>query len=207
VSHRWLEIAFTPAVQRAQEAEGSREAYAKATEKAGPNERFTEREAAFIAARDGFYLASVSEAGWPYVQFRGGPPGFVRVLDEATLGWADFRGNQQYVTVGNVSQDDRVALFFMDYPSRRRLKLFGHLAYTAVADDPDLSAALAVPGYKAAVQRSALVRLTAFDWNCPQHIPQRYTVAELADVLAPVHEAMEALKRENAELRARLSAH
>lgn len=206
MSHRWHEIAFTPAVERAQEAEGSREAYAKATEKAGPNDRFTEREVGFVARRDGFYLASVSETGWPYVQFRGGPPGFVRVLGEATLGWADFRGNQQYVTVGNVEQDDRVAMFFMDYPSKRRLKLFGHLSYTAAADDPELAASLAVPGYKATVQRSALVRLTAFDWNCPQHIPQRYTVAELADVLAPVYEAMEALERENAELRARLGA-
>lgn len=204
MTHRWHEIAFTPAVRRVQEAEGSREAYARATEKSGPNDRFTDREAAFIAARDGFYIASVSEAGWPYVQFRGGPAGFARVLDDARLGWADFRGNQQYVTVGNVAGDHRVSLFFMDYPNRRRLKLFGRLSHVAVDDDPGLAAGLAPPGYKAVVQRSAVVTLAGFDWNCPQHIPQRYTLGELEDVLQPVHAAVEALERENAALRAKL---
>jgi predicted pyridoxine 5'-phosphate oxidase superfamily flavin-nucleotide-binding protein len=175
MTHRYHEIAFTSAVQSVQEAEGSRQAYARATEKAGPNDLFTARERDFIAARDGFYIATVSETGWPYVQFRGGPPGFVRVLDDRTLGWAEFRGNQQYVTTGNVSQDDRISLFFMDYPNRRRLKLFGRLRL----DGSDaLAQALAVPGYPAAVQRAALATLAGFDWNCPQHIPRRYTAEE-----------------------------
>lgn len=202
MTHRYHETAFTPVVQRLQEKAGSREAYARAGQRS--NDRFTDREDGFIAARDGFYLASVSETGWPYVQFRGGAVGFVQVLDATTLGWADFRGNQQFVTAGNVAADDRVALFFMDYPNRRRLKLFGHLAYTDAADEPELAARLAIPGYRAKVDRVAFVRLEAFDWNCPQQIPQRFTLAELADTLAPVHAAVAALERENRELRQRL---
>lgn len=205
MTHRWHEIAFTPAVQQVQAAEGSREPYARATEIAGPNDRFTDREAAFISARDGFYLASVSETGWPYVQFRGGPPGFARVLDDIRLGWGDFRGNQQYVTVGNVSGNDRVSLFFMDYPNRKRLKLFGRLAYIPVGDDSALAASLAVPGHKVVVQRSAVVTLVGFDWNCPQHIGQRYSLDELADVMRPVHAELEMLKRENGALRAKFA--
>jgi predicted pyridoxine 5'-phosphate oxidase superfamily flavin-nucleotide-binding protein len=204
MSHRWHEIAFTPAVRRIQVQEGSRKAYANATEKGGPNDHLTSRETEFIAARDGFYLASVSGTGWPYVQFRGGPAGLVRVLDEVTLGWADFRGNQQYVTAGNASSDDRVALFFMDYPNRRRLKLFGRLRFVPAADDAELASKLMVPEYKAVVQRAALVELEAFDWNCPQHIPQRFTLAEIDEALTPLRDRVAALEAENAELKLRL---
>lgn len=178
MSHAYHDIAFTEAVTALQERAGSRDAYAKQGTR-DRNATLGPAEAAFIAARDGFYLGSVSETGWPYIQFRGGPAGFVRVLDETTLGWADFRGNQQFVTAGNVAGDDRVSLFMMDYPNARRLKLYGHLTYRDAADLPDAAAALAVSGYKAQIDRVAIVRVAAFDWNCPQHIPRRFTVAEL----------------------------
>jgi len=175
----YFEIAFTPPVQALQEAGGSRASYAKAGARAGGNDALGEAEMAFIAERDGFYVASVSETGWPYVQFRGGPPGFARTPDPHTIAWADFRGNQQFVTSGNVLTDDRVSLFFMDYPGRRRLKVFGRLSFTPAADDAELAERLAVPGYRARVDRIARVKVVAWDRNCPQHIPQRYTIEEL----------------------------
>jgi uncharacterized protein len=206
VTNRYHETAFTPAVRRLQERAGSRGAYAAAEARQGStNDRFTAREAQFIAERDGFYLATVSETGWPYAQFRGGPPGFARVLDERTLGWADFRGNQQLVSAGNASAGDgRAALILMDYPNRRRLKLFGHLSFADAADAPDLVARLAMPGYRARVDRAAVLRLAGFDWNCPQHIPQRFTVDEFGDALVPLRRRMAALEEENRALRERL---
>ena len=184
----FAEISFTPAVQAQQEAHGSRASYKRFSEGEPRNDRLGPEEIAFIAARDGFYLASVSETGWPYVQFRGGPPGFLRVLDERTLGFADFRGNRQYVTLGNLATDARVSLFLMDYASRRRLKLLGRARAVDATEDPGLSAQLAVPGYPAVVERSLLVRVEAFDWNCSQHIPQRWTRAELAAAGLPAPE-------------------
>lgn len=206
MTNRYHETAFTPAVRGLQERAGSRENYAASGAREGrDSDRFTAREAQFIAERDGFYLATVSETGWPYVQFRGGPPGFARVLDERTLGWADFRGNQQFVSVGNASSaDGRAALILMDYPNRRRLKLFGHLAFTDAADAPELVDRLSVPGYRAKADRAAVLRLAGFDWNCPQHIPQRFTVDELGDALTPVRARMAALEEENRALRLRL---
>lgn len=175
----YFDIAFTAPVQALQEAGGSRASYAKAGARAGGNDLLGAAEIEFIAERDGFYIGSVSETGWPYVQFRGGPPGFARTPDPHTIAWADFRGNQQFMTSGNVLTEDRVSLFFMDYPGQRRLKVFGHLSFTPAADDPDLAAALAVPGYRAKVDRIARVAVAAWDRNCPQHIPQRYTIDEL----------------------------
>ncbi len=205
MSDGYHETAFTPAVRRLQERAGSRGAYAEAGARSGGNDRFTAREARFIAERDGFYLATVSETGWPYVQFRGGPPGFARVLDERTIGWADFRGNQQFVTAGNASAGDgRAALILMDYPNRRRLKLFGQLSFTDAEDAPDLAARLLVPGYRAQADRAAVLRLVGFDWNCPQHIPRRFTPDELDDALAPLRARMAALEEESRGLRRRL---
>jgi uncharacterized protein len=206
VTNRHHETAFTPAVRRLQERAGSRAAYAEAGARGGANDRFGAREAQFIAERDGFYLATLSETGWPYVQFRGGPPGFARVLDEQTLGWADFRGNQQFVSAGNASAGEgRAALILVDYPNRRRLKLFGHLSFADMADAPaDLAARLPVPGYRAKADRAAVLRLVGFDWNCPQHIPRRFTLDELGDALAPLRARMAALEEENRALRRRL---
>ena len=174
---RFFDLAFTPSVKALQSRRGSRAAYARAAE----GERSTEPglsvlEAAFIAARDSFYLASVSETGWPYLQHRGGPAGFVRVIDGRTIGWAELRGNRQYVTAGNVMSDDRVALFFMDYAARRRLKLLGRMQFVEAASRPDLAPLLDAGG--GAAEGWALVRIEAFDWNCPQHITPRYTAEE-----------------------------
>jgi hypothetical protein len=208
--HRWLEIASTPAVKAARERYGSAAQYARldgTQDPDGPvrNDRLGEAEAAFIAGRDGFYLASVSQAGWPYVQYRGGPAGFLRVLDERTLGYADFRGNRQYVTTGNVAGDDRVSLFLMDYAHQRRLKLFGRLRMVDAGDDPGLAASLAVPGYSGRVERAAVIAVEAFDWNCPQHIAPRFTPSELEQALAPVREEIAALRAENDRLRGLLA--
>jgi predicted pyridoxine 5'-phosphate oxidase superfamily flavin-nucleotide-binding protein len=181
--HAWHDIAFTGPVRALQEAAGSRPNYARMGEGPGArNHRLGAEEAAFLGRRDSFYLASVGATGWPYIQHRGGPRGFVRVLDEATVGFADFRGNRQFVTLGNLAGDDRVALFFMDYPNRTRLKLFGHAR--AVEDDPALLARLAPQGTAARTERAVLVRIAAFDWNCPQYITPRWTQAEIGDLHA-----------------------
>ncbi len=188
MGHRFAEIAFTPAVKAAQVRAGSRAAYERFEADAEPHhDRLGPAEAAFLAARDGFYLASVGETGWPYVQHRGGPPGFLRVLDDRTLGFADFRGNRQYVSVGNLGRDDRVAMILVDYPNRRRLKLLGRARLVEAADAPELVERLAVPGYRARVERAVLIDVEAFDWNCPQHIVPRFTAEEVARaVVAPL---------------------
>src|SRR5918993_4501052 len=169
--HKWLELASTPAVKAARERYGSAAQYARldgTLDPEGPvrNDRLTDAKAGFIAGRDGFYLASVSETGWPYVQYRGGPAGFLRVIDERTLGYAEFRGNRQYVTTGNVAVNDRVSLFLMDYAHQRRLKIFGRMWVVDGREDPELAARLAVPGYPGRIERAVLISVEAFDWNC-----------------------------------------
>lgn len=203
MGNAFLTIATTPSVLAAQAAHGSAGLY----DKVGghrPADRFGAAEAQFIAQRDSFYLASVSESGWPYVQHRGGPPGFLKVLDEATLAFADFRGNRQYITLGNVAADDRVAVFLMDYPRRRRLKLYAHIEVRDLAADPALAAALDLAGYRAVPERAFVLRLEAFDWNCPQHIMPRFTEAEIAAASAPLVARVGELEEENARLRAEL---
>jgi predicted pyridoxine 5'-phosphate oxidase superfamily flavin-nucleotide-binding protein len=186
VRHRFFDIAFTPAVQAEQARRGSREAYADVAGKEDHSaDRLTPREIGFIGARDRFYLASVSETGWPYLQHRGGPPGFVRRVDNVTIGWAEFVGNRQYVSVGNTAIDDRVAMILMDYPNRLRLKVLGHLRTYEASDRPGLAKALAVGDYKARIERLATVSVEAFDWNCPQHITPRFTLAEIDGATAP----------------------
>jgi uncharacterized protein len=140
------------------------------------------------------------------VQFRGGPPGFLRVLDDKMLGYADFRGNRQYVTTGNVARNDRVSLFLMDYVHRQRLKILGRIAVTDTKGDPELVAKLTVAGYPARVERAMLITVEAFDWNCPQHITPRFTEAELADALAPIRQELTSLRAENERLRRGLDA-
>jgi uncharacterized protein len=201
----FLDIASTPAVRAAQEANGSGEFWAN-FEGDRTSDRFTEAEAAFIAERDSFYMATVSESGWPYVQHRGGPPGFIRVLDDRTLAVPDFRGNRQYISTGNLEGDDRAALILMDYPHRRRLKIYAHVEAKDLSADPDLTAKLTLPGYKAKVERGLVIHLAAFDWNCPQHIIPRFSEAELEPALAPFRARLEALEAENEALRAELAA-
>jgi len=203
MGHRFAEIAFTPAVQAQQTAHGSRDSYLRFSEGEPWNDRLGPKETEFIAARDGFYLASVGETGWPYVQFRGGPPGFLRVLDERTLGWADFRGNLQYVSVGNLTGDDRVAMFLMDYANRRRLKIFGHAEPREVGADAGLAARLAMPGYKGVVERAVVVQVAGFDWNCPQHITPRFTLDEVERATTPLRERVAELESRLASCEAR----
>lgn len=196
------EIAFTPAVLAEQERIGSRAAYAGAlAPEAERRDRLGPEEAAFAAARDGFYLGTVGETGWPYIQFRGGPKGFLRALDARTLGWADYRGNRQHISLGNLSKDGRVSLFLMDYPNRARLKLFGRARVVEAAEDPALVAALHVGG-KGRPERAILIDVEGFDWNCPQHIPERWTQEELEPALAGLRNRLAALEAENAALRA-----
>jgi predicted pyridoxine 5'-phosphate oxidase superfamily flavin-nucleotide-binding protein len=143
-------------------------------------DRFTENEAAFIADRDSFYLATVSETGWPYVQHRGGPRGFLKLVDDRTLVFADYRGNRQYISTGNLAADDRACLFLIDYPDRARLKIYAHAEILALDNDPDLTALVTMPDYKAKLERIFRLRLKTFDWNCQQHITPRFTEPEIA---------------------------
>jgi predicted pyridoxine 5'-phosphate oxidase superfamily flavin-nucleotide-binding protein len=176
MAYKFLEIASTPSVKAAQAANGSAAMWAGLADSNRDFDRFDDDARAFIAARDSFYMATVSETGWPYMQHRGGPPGFLEVLDDTTLGFADFRGNRQYITVGNAAVNDKVCLFLMDYPHRARLKIFGHLR---MSNDPALIARVTRAGYKAKVERAMTIELESFDWNCPQHITPRYSAAEL----------------------------
>lgn len=178
MGHKFAEIAFTESVQQVQAAQGSLKAYSRLHGGEDYSHLLGEREAEFIIARDSFYMASVSETGWPYVQHRGGPTGFVRVINERTIGFADFIGNRQYVSVGNLKMDNRVSLFFMDYPNRTRLKMLGRVEFIDI-DDPEALARLEHDDYRARVERGFIIQIEAFDWNCPQHITPRYSEAEL----------------------------
>ncbi|MEL7470510.1 MAG: pyridoxamine 5'-phosphate oxidase family protein [Pseudomonadota bacterium] len=206
MARKFLELTFTPSVQQHQERLGSAKAYAKLlSPEAETADRIGPAEAEFIEGRDGFYQASVSETGWPYVQFKGGPAGFVKVLDEKTIAYADFRGNRQYISLGNLTEDDRVAIIMIDYPNRRRIKILGRAKLVDIADDPDLAERLTPEGYRARPERAVIITVEAFDWNCPQHIPQRLTVEEFEDQLAPIRADMARLADENAQLKARLA--
>lgn len=179
----FAKIAFTPNVQAAQSRMGSHDAYrASATGDAEPV-ALRPYEAEFIAARDSFYQGTVGESGWPYVQHRGGPTGFLKVLDDRTIGYADFSGNRQYISVGNLAGDDRVSLFLMDYPGQRRLKIWGRARLVDEDTEPALIARLESPDYRARVERGVVITVEAFDWNCPKHITPRYTEREVRDLI------------------------
>lgn len=182
MTHQYADIAFTDTVKSMQEVYGSRPQNERLQKKFGPNAQLTAQEAEFIGRRDSFYVGTVSETGWPYVQHRGGPPGFLRVLGPGRLAFADFRGNTQLVSVGNVSTEDRCSLILMDYMNRQRLKIFGRLEIVdALVVSRKALAQVELPGYKAKVERVAYIEVIAFDWNCPQHITRRYTETEIAE--------------------------
>lgn len=204
MAYKFLDIASTPSVRAAQVANGSGALWSD-SKRDRTFDRFGEAETAFIAQRDSFYMATSSESGWPYVQHRGGPPGVLHVIDDRTLAFADFRGNRQYIGVGNLAVDDRAALILMDYPGRRRLKIYAHVEARNLADDPALAAKLVADGYRARPERLLLLHLEAFDWNCPQHITPRYSEAELEPALAPMRQRLEQLEAENEALRDRLA--
>jgi predicted pyridoxine 5'-phosphate oxidase superfamily flavin-nucleotide-binding protein len=195
MGHKFAEIAFTDTVQQIQQKQGSRRNYAKMEIGEDYNYRLTGAEAEFIAERDSFYMSSVSETGWPYLQHRGGPIGFMQVLDQQTLGFADFRGNRQYISTGNFVNNDRVALFFMDYPNRRRLKLLGHIQQIN-EENSQLLSRLELPNYRARVERGFIIKVSAFDWNCPQHISPRFTQAQADIMMSDLIEENKRLKLE-----------
>jgi predicted pyridoxine 5'-phosphate oxidase superfamily flavin-nucleotide-binding protein len=202
MGRRFAELAFTPLVKEQQRRHGSRGQYERMEVSGNPGNRLGPYEQEFIGARDGFYMASVSESGWPYIQYRGGSKGFLRVLDEQTLGFADLRGNKQYISMGNLQHDDRVALFLMDYATQSRLKILGHAEVRE--GDPSaekLIETMLPPEEKTPAERAILIHVEAFDWNCPQHITPRYTEEELAEFLEPIRRRLDILEKENERLR------
>ena len=187
MSRAYYDIAFTPAVRAMQTRMGSRSTYAPLDRADDRCDELSADEAEFIHGRDGFYQASVGDSGWPYVQFRGGPAGFLKVLDRKTIGYADFRGNVQYISVGNLQGNDRVALILMDYANQRRLKIMGRARLVDRRDDPALVARLVMPDYRANVERAVIITVEGYDWNCPQHITPRFTEVEIEVRIAPLH--------------------
>jgi len=201
MSNKFHEIAFTDSVKEAQSHYGSRAHYSKFQGGAEKNATLSDIEADFIGQRDGFYMATVGETGHPYIQFRGGKAGFLKVIDEHTLGYADFRGNLQYISVGNLAVNNKAALFLMDYPTQRRLKILADVEVKDAAEAPTLIEKLAVKDYKAKIERAVIFHIEAFDWNCPQHITPRYTIDEIRVMIAPLNDTIEKLERELAELK------
>jgi uncharacterized protein len=202
MGRRFAELAFTPLVKEHQRKHGSRYLYERVEQSSNLGDRLGPQEQEFVRERDGFYMASVSETGWPYIQYRGGPKGFLRVLDDATLGFADLRGNTQYISVGNLQHDNRVALFLMDYASQSRLKILGRAKiHEGDAEAQKWIDTLRMPGEKSPTERALLIHVEAFDWNCPQHITPRYTEAELAKTLGPMRRRLAELEAENKRLR------
>lgn len=188
---RYFDLTMTPDVLELQ-----RETYDRAYDVGdglGAPDQLGKREHEIVTSRDSFYMATVSSSGWPYVQHRGGPVGFLQILDDRTLGFADYHGNRQLLSAGNVRSDDRVALFLMDYPGRRRLKILGRLSFVPAADEPELAARLAPDG-SAVVERVARIQVEAIDWNCPQHITPRFTLNEVEEVTAALRRRIEELE-------------
>ena len=190
----FLKLAVTDSVRKAQE-----HYFGRSQPIAGALERdaLTEEEITFIQARDSFYVATSSENGWPYIQHRGGRAGFLRVLNPQTLAFADYRGNRQMLSTGNLAANSRVALFLMDYPQRTRLKILGHARVEDARQHPDLVQQLAEPDVQRIVERLFLIEIVSFDWNCPKYITPRYTVEEIEELVAP-------LKARIAELESKL---
>ena len=194
---KYLDLTFTDSVCRAQQ-----QYYGRAGAIIGAPERdsLSQAEAEFIAARDSFYLGSISQSGWPYIQHRGGPQGFVRVIDETTLAFADYKGNRQLLTTGNVSVNDHVALFLMDYKNRARLKILGQARVEDARFHPELVAQIADSNMRSSVERLVFIDVVSFDWNCPKYITPRYSMGEVEELVEP-------LRKRIAELEAQLHAH
>ena len=196
-------IAFTASVKAAQQRRGSREAYAKMEQRGGWQRRVTPELAEFIGQRDSFYLATATKAAQPYLQHRGGPQGFLKVLDERTLAFADYSGNAQYISVGNLDENNKAFLFLMDYANRRRVKIWGTAA--VVEDDAQLLAQLADEDYRANPERAFVFHVEAWDVNCPQHIKPRWTEEELGPLVRDLKTQVETLTAENARLRQQIA--
>jgi len=196
MTSRFLNLLFTPSIKAAQTEYGSRAGYRRHDQIAGEADRLGEREEQFIATRDSFYMATVGADGWPYVQHRGGPPGLIKVLRPDRVGFANYRGNRQYISVGNIADDNRVALFLMDYPRRARLKLLGRARIVKLAETPELAQALVDEAARAPVERGIVIDVEAYDWNCSQHITPRFTLAEIAPTIANLQARIAELEAE-----------
>lgn len=201
MSHKFFDLTFTESVKAAQEKYGSRNHYARSEGGEPDFYRLTDSERLFIGERDGFYMATVNQDLQPYIQFRGGKKGFLKVLDDRTLGFADFRGNLQYVSVGNLKVNHKAALFLMDYASKSRLKILAEIEVLDAAEAPEIIEELADKDYKAKVERAMVLHVKAFDWNCQQHITERYTLSEINAISAPLHNRIETLEAEIKRLR------
>ena len=194
---KFMQLVLTPAVQAAQEHYFGRH---QVVTDAPERDAFTDEEAAFIAARDSFYMATASSDGWPYLQHRGGPAGFLKVLDPHQLGFADFKGNRQLLSTGNLAGDDRVSLFLMDYPHRERLKILGHARVLDAREHTALADQLSpTPELRSKIERLVLIDVMSFDWNCPQYITPRYSEAEIAEAVAPLRARVAELEAKLAE--------
>ena len=193
MAERFLQTVLTPSVRAAQEHYYRRSAAACAV--ASDRDALTDEEIQFIRSRDSFYIATVSETGWPYVQHRGGLPGFLHVVSPTQLAFADYKGNRQLLSTGNVAVDDRVCLFLMDYPRRRRLKILGRAQVEDARKQPDLIAQLVEPEARAAVERLFFIEVVSFDWNCPKYITPRYTADEVEHAVAPLKRRIAELER------------
>jgi predicted pyridoxine 5'-phosphate oxidase superfamily flavin-nucleotide-binding protein len=202
MAHQFSTLTFTDDIKAVQREQGSRSANEKLTERGPSNVAFSEFEKDFISRRDGFYISTVTSNGWPYIQFRGGPVGFLHIIDDHTLAYADVTGNRQYITTGNLRANDRAALFLMDYPHQARLKILAHLEAIPWSKAPAWKHKLLIDP-KARSERVILIHLAAFDWNCPQQIPQRWTIDELKQT--PLFRRIESLEQENRVLRAALA--
>ncbi|WP_374335703.1 pyridoxamine 5'-phosphate oxidase family protein [Leeia sp.] len=205
MTYGFLDIAITPSV-RAVQAEMGVDHVWRDFKGHREFDRFGDSEAGFITARDSFYMATVSETGWPYVQHRGGPAGFLVVVDEHTLAFANYRGNRQYISSGNLIANDKACLFLMDYAHRARLKIYVQVERLAPQDDPALTALVAQPEYKAKVESIFRLRLQSYDWNCSQHITPRFTEPEIHEAVEPLRRHLAELEAENEALRAQLKA-
>lgn len=195
MAKNFAEIAFTDAVKKLQEKNGSRKGYER-MEKFNIVDGLTESEMAFIENRDSFYLASIGSNDFPYVQHRGGPKGFLKVLDSKRLGFIDFTGNKQYVSVGNMKTHNHVSLIMVDYPTRTRLKAFAKAEVIELKDNTELYQSLDLKEYKFRPERMMVFHIEAYDWNCPQHITPRYTVDEINEAFAPQKEYIATLEEE-----------
>ncbi len=197
-------LVFTPVVKSLQERYGSRRQYADIEKHGGSPGGLGPDEKEFLGERDTFYMASLGSTGWPYVQHRGGPKGFLKVIDNETIAFADFRGNKQYISTGNLMTDNRVALILVDYPRQLRLKILGRAEIFEGDKAKDWLAKVRNPDYRAFTERVYVIHVEAFDWNCQQHIVPRFTEEEIRDVLAPIEKKMQELQRKNQELRNQL---
>lgn len=203
MAQNFHQIAFTDAVKALQTEHGSRSSYER-MEKFNVVDGLSENEMGFIAHRDSFYLASIGENHFPYIQHRGGPKGFLKVLDKHRIGFIDFSGNKQYITVGNLATNNNVALIMVDYPSQSRLKIYAKAEIVELEDNPELLASLDLDDYKFRPERMMFFHVEAYDWNCPQHITPRYTAEEIQIALQPQQDYIAKLEEENKRLTAKL---